>query len=63
MQRFILNRFVQAIATLFAVRIIVFGLARIADSPLDSLVSFESGPEQKAAVERYWGLDKPLPLQ
>ena len=63
MQRFILIRFVQAIATLFAVSIIVFGLARITGSPIDSLLSFESGPEQRAAVERYWGLDKPLPQQ
>ena len=44
MQRFIRN---PAIIALFAVSIIVFGLARITGSPLDSLLSFESGPEQR----------------
>ena len=60
MQRFILLRFAQAIATLFAVSVIVFGMARITGSPLDSLLSFESGPEQRALVAQYWGLDRPL---
>ena len=63
MQRFIVIRFFQAIIALFAVSIIVFGLARITGSPLDSLLSFESGPEQRALVEKYWGLDRPLPEQ
>ena len=59
MQRFILIRFVQAILALWAVSLIVFGLARITGNPLDTLLSFEAGPEQRAAVEAYWGLDKP----
>ena len=63
MQRFILIRFVQAILALWVVSIIVFGLARITGNPLDTLLSFEAGPEQRAAVEAYWGLDKSLPEQ
>ena len=63
MQRFILIRFVQALVALFAVSIIVFSLARISGDPLDTLLSFESGPEQRAAVAKYWGLDRPLPEQ
>ena len=56
-------RFVQALVALFAVSIIVFSLARISGDPLDTLLSFESGPEQRAAVAKYWGLDRPLPEQ
>lgn len=63
MQRFILIRVFQAILTLWAVSLIVFGLARITGNPLDTLLSFEAGPEQRAAVEAYWGLDKSLPEQ
>lgn len=63
MQRFILIRFFQAILALWAVSLIVFGLARITGNPLDTLLSFEAGPEQRAAVEAYWGLDKSLPEQ
>ncbi len=63
MQRFILIRLLQALVALVAVSIIVFSLARITGSPLDTLMSFESGPEQKAAVAKYWGLDRPLPEQ
>jgi peptide/nickel transport system permease protein len=63
MQRFIIIRFVQALVALFAVSIIVFSLARISGDPLDTLLSFESGPEQRAAVAKYWGLDRPLPEQ
>ncbi len=63
MQRFIILRFGQAILAFFAVSIIVFGLARISGNPLDTLLSFEAGPEQRALVEAYWGLDKSLPEQ
>ena len=63
MQRFIVLRFFQALVALFAVSIIVFSLARISGDPLDTLLSFESGPEQRAAVAKYWGLDRPLPEQ
>ena len=63
MQRFILIRSIQALVALWAVSIIVFGLARITGNPLDTLLSFEAGPEQRAAVEAYWGLDKSLPEQ
>lgn len=63
MQRFILIRFLQAILALWAVSIIVFGMARITGNPLDTLLSFDATDEQRAAVEAYWGLDKSLPQQ
>ena len=60
MQRFILIRFLQAILALWAVSVIVFGMARITGNPLDTLLSFDATDEQRAAVEAYWGLDKSL---
>ena len=63
MQRYILVRFLQAILALWAVSIIVFGMARITGNPLDTLLSFDATDEQRAAVEAYWGLDKSLPEQ
>lgn len=63
MQRYIVIRLGQSILALWAVTIIVFGLSRITGNPLDTLLSFEAGPEQRAAIEEYWGLDKSLPEQ
>ena len=60
MQRYMMIRFFQAILALWAVSIIVFGLARITGNPMDTLLSFEATAEQRAAVEAYWGLDKSL---
>ena len=63
MQRFVAIRFGQAFLALWAVSVLVFGLARISGNPLDALLSFEAGPEQKALIKEYWGLDKSLPEQ
>lgn len=63
MQRFIIIRFGQAIIALVAVSVIVFGLARITGSPLDTLVSFEASPADREIIAAYWGLDKSLPEQ
>ena len=63
MQRFIIIRFGQAIIALVAVSVIVFGLARITGSPLDTLVSFEASAEDREIIAAYWGLDKSLPEQ
>lgn len=46
-----------------AVSVIVFGLARITGSPLDTLVSFEASAEDREIIAAYWGLDKSLPEQ
>ena len=63
MQRFILIRFAWAIVALWAVSILVFGLARITGSPTDTLLSFEASPEQRELMKAYWGLDQSLPEQ
>ena len=63
MQRYIVIRASWAILALWAVSILVFGLARITGSPTDTLLSFESSDEQRELMKAYWGLDRPLPEQ
>ncbi len=63
MQRYIIIRAGWAIIALWAVSILVFGLARITGSPTDTLLSFEASDEQRELMESYWGLDKSLPEQ
>ena len=63
MQRYILIRGVWAIVALWAVSILVFGLARITGDPTNTLLSFEATDEQREVMKAYWGLDKPLPEQ
>ena len=63
MQRYILIRMGWAFIALWAVSILVFGLARITGSPTDTLLSFEATDEQRELMEAYWGLNKSLPEQ
>ena len=63
MQRYILIRAVWAIVALWAVSILVFGLARITGDPTNTLLSFEATDEQREIMKAYWGLDRPLPEQ
>ena len=63
MQRYIVIRAAWAILALWAVSILVFGLARITGSPTDTLLSFESSDEQRELMKAYWGLDRSLPEQ
>jgi peptide/nickel transport system permease protein len=63
MQRYILIRAVWALVALWAVSILVFGLARITGDPTNTLLSFEATDEQREIMKAYWGLDKPLPEQ
>ena len=63
MQRYILIRGIWAIVALWAVSILVFGLARITGDPTNTLLSFEATDEQREIMKAYWGLDRPLPEQ
>ena len=63
MQRYIAIRAAWAILALWAVSVLVFGLARITGSPTDTLLSFEASDEQRELMTAYWGLDKSLPEQ
>jgi len=63
MQRYILVRLSQSLVVLFAVSIIIFGLARLSGNPLDLLVPEDAEPEDIVDMERKWGLDRPLHVQ
>ncbi|MAM66187.1 MAG: ABC transporter permease [Chloroflexi bacterium] len=63
MQRYIVVRLSQSLVVLFAVSIIIFGLARLSGNPLDLLVPEDAEPEDIVDMERKWGLDRPLHVQ
>ena len=67
MGRFLLRRAVATIFSLFAATVIVFGLSRAAGDPLLLYAQQRGGygfsEEERAGLNKYLGLDKPLVLQ
>ena len=63
MKRYLIRRLGQTILTLFAMSVIVFGLARITGNPADTLLPIESTAEDRARIVEQWGLDQPLYIQ
>ena len=63
MQRYIAIRLIQAVFVLWAVNIIVFGLARAAGNPVLLMVPANARQEDFDRLNKYWGLDKPLHVQ
>lgn len=63
MERYITIRLAHSILVLFAVSIIVFGLARLSGNPLDVLLPEDAGPEDVARMKEKWGLERPLHTQ
>jgi peptide/nickel transport system permease protein len=63
MQRYIVIRLVYALIALFAVSIIVFALARISGSPLDTMLPDDATEQDREQMKRAWGLDRPLHVQ
>lgn len=63
MQRYIIVRLAQSVLVLFAVSVIIFGLARISGNPMDILLPDDAGPEEYALMAEKWGLDEPLHIQ
>ena len=63
MQRYIAIRLIQAIFVLWAVNIIVFGLARASGNPVLLMVPANAREEDFDRLNEYWGLDKPLYVQ
>lgn len=60
MLNYIVIRLLQTVVTLWVLTIIVFSLGRISGSPLDTLLALEATEEDRARIERLWGLDKPV---
>ena len=65
MARFMATRIFQAIATLWAVTILIFILPRLTGNAADALVPnpFEATKEQRDAITKGLGLDQPLYIQ
>lgn len=63
MTRYALINSLRGLLTLFAVSILVFSLARLTGNPLDVLAPIDMSPQDQAALEAKWGLDKSLPDQ
>ncbi|HEV2602293.1 MAG TPA: ABC transporter permease [Microvirga sp.] len=60
---FILRRALQAIAVLFAVGVIAFGMFRFAGDPVNQIVSIDTPAAEREQVRRSLGLDDPVPVQ
>ncbi len=63
MVRYVLNRFLQGIISLFILTIVVFILARVTGNPVDLLLPPEATLEDREIMMRQLGLDKPYPVQ
>lgn len=63
MQRYILQRFVQAIICLLAISVVVFGLVRLTGDPTMFFISESSTQEDYDRIHAQLGLDKPLYIQ
>lgn len=64
MLKYIARRIAIAIPTVLAIVFIVFFIARLApSSPIDIMMAGKATPQARAALERAYGLDKPVPVQ
>lgn len=63
MVKYIIKRFIQMIAVLFIVSILVFLLTNFIGDPVDMLVPENATLEQIESARQRLGLDKPLPVQ
>ena len=63
MRRFLLNRLLQGLATLFIISLVVFTLVRLTGNPLDMLLPVDATPELRARTAAALGLDRSLPMQ
>ncbi|MFC2002257.1 ABC transporter permease [Chloroflexota bacterium] len=63
MQRYIIMRLLQGVATLLVISILVFAFARLTGDPRHMLLPIEATEEDYIRVGKELGLDKPLPVQ
>lgn len=63
MQRFIAERLIQSLITLFIVSLFVFGVVRLTGNPLDVMLPIDAPPEMRQQVGEQLGLDRPLYVQ
>jgi peptide/nickel transport system permease protein len=63
MPRFALIRLLRGLLTMWLVVTAVFIGLRLSGDPAQAMLGDESTPEQRAAFERQFGLDEPIPVQ
>ena len=63
MQRYILIRIIQGIFVLWAVSVLVFGLARLSGDPIVLMLPLDAEPGAYERLQKFWGLDKSYPEQ
>ncbi|MBI2867167.1 MAG: ABC transporter permease [Chloroflexi bacterium] len=63
MTQYIINRFLQALVTIFAVSIIVFGLARSTGDPAYLMLPPTATNEEIEQMRHILGTDRPIPVQ
>ena len=63
MYRYVVIRVMQGVVTLFVASVVIFGLVRLTGDPVTMMLSEFAGPEEREAMTRYLGLDRPLPEQ
>jgi len=63
MLAFIIRRAFQAVAVLFTVGLIAFGMFRFAGDPVNQIVSIDTPAAEREQVRRSLGLDDPVPVQ
>jgi peptide/nickel transport system permease protein len=63
MLAFIIRRAFQAVAVLFTVGLISFGMFRFAGDPVNQIVSIDTPAAEREQVRRSLGLDDPVPIQ
>jgi peptide/nickel transport system permease protein len=59
-QRYVLRRFLQSLAVLVVLAVIVFALARVTGNPADLLLREDATPEDREHLLRALGLDRPV---
>jgi peptide/nickel transport system permease protein len=63
MGRYLLVRFIESLATLLVISMVVFVLARSTGDPVMLLISDQAKAEDIERLKRQLGLDQPLPMQ
>ena len=63
MQRYIVGRLLQSIASMLVVSVVVFVLVRLSGDPIRIMAPPEASEADIALMRNYLGLDRPWPVQ
>src|SRR5438128_678698 len=63
MRRYVIRRLVQAVAVLWLLTVIVFGISRLSGNPVDLMLPQGATKVQRTQMIHERGFDQPLPVQ